>query len=373
MPHENLRNRRPKRLYDIKRRCFATDVSDSTVYAILSHRWDPNELTFKHLRRRSQNYFPFPSTTPYDFVTVDPFFRSRKYQAPLDSKFNHFCRIAFKTYGCRYVWMDSACINQDDGDELDTSIQSMYWWYKNAYVCIVYLADARDAQSLPRSSWFTRGWTLQELLAPTRLAFFYGNWTRVSSSKFDVIRGLGVSQEHQDRELFDLGLNGRILREQVAMAAGIHRNFLYLPFEPDRKHLSSVLSWAKSRTTTEPEDAVYSLISLLRVCVPHCYGEGRERALERLTIACQDPPLSPSLPMFLINRFAALPTIWDLRGAMKKFCKYHQSLRGNVSFIHVLHSHPDRATRSTYVLFTLDPLPSNSMKNFRVLQGVYEP
>lgn len=62
----------------------------------------------------------------------------------------------------------------------------MFQWYRNACRCYVYLLDvplspfdnnhALDLQSWDsdfwKSRWFTRGWTVQELLAPASVEFF---------------------------------------------------------------------------------------------------------------------------------------------------------------------------------------------------------
>ncbi|KAJ8507585.1 hypothetical protein ONZ45_g10057 [Pleurotus djamor] len=190
---------------------FETHFRAPPRYAILSHRWDVNELSFAELSDPSVLY-------------ASAFGRTFTLTSAL--KFHQFCKVAWQEYGCRYVWMDSACINQEDIDELDKSIHSIYWWYKNAYVCIVYLRDALDLKSLTKSSWFTRGWTLQELLAPERLSFYYGDWTRVSSFRFDVIRRMSGSDEHSSPLNYDVSKNAYNLRKRIAKAAGnvLHTN-----------------------------------------------------------------------------------------------------------------------------------------------------
>ncbi|KAJ8514327.1 hypothetical protein ONZ45_g8139 [Pleurotus djamor] len=190
-----------RRVFDIKTRSFTHGDHE---YAILSHRWDEVELTYKDF------------TTRHNESTSSQF-----------KKFNGFCRVASETYGCRYVWMDSLCINQGDEDELDESIRSMYYWYKNAAVCIVYLSDISPSEDITRSSWFTRGWTLQEFLAPERMVFYYKDWTPVSQSRYDIIRNSAsntASGSYQDHEgwgqCYDDDVSGNRLRERIIQAAG---------------------------------------------------------------------------------------------------------------------------------------------------------
>ncbi|KAJ8515310.1 hypothetical protein ONZ45_g7258 [Pleurotus djamor] len=217
-PYEH--SKYPTRLFDTTSRCFTTNVTRSTKYAILSHRWDEeNELTFNQLL----HYGSSPTS---------------------NQKFEKFCEVATK-YECQYVWMDSACINRDDATELENAIRSMYWWYKSADVCIVYLADAFDNESFASSSWFTRGWTLQELLAPDSMVFYYRDWTRVSKLYFDIQRWQRATQEHNDIGNQD---EGKLLRQRVAEAAGVDESLLCFGYKPSTSKLEAVLEWAENRS-----------------------------------------------------------------------------------------------------------------------------
>ncbi|KAK4120063.1 hypothetical protein N657DRAFT_702570 [Parathielavia appendiculata] len=89
-----------------------------------------------------------------------------------------------------YFWIDTCCIDKTNGAELNEAINSMFWWYRNAARCYVYLSDIFVVDNQPQpndqlsnarpswestfreSRWFTRGWTLQELLAPASVLFF---------------------------------------------------------------------------------------------------------------------------------------------------------------------------------------------------------
>ncbi|KAJ8496086.1 hypothetical protein ONZ45_g12608 [Pleurotus djamor] len=340
------RLKRPTRLFDTETRCFITDVDWCTKYAILSHRWDEeNELTFNQLL----NYGSCPTS---------------------NQKFEKFCEVARTKYECRYVWMDSACINRDDATELETSIQSMYWWYKSAHVCIVYLADACDSESFPSSSWFTRGWTLQELLAPRRMAFYYRDWTRVSQLNFDVDRDSGpwLWTPISNKETNDHanGVVRKSLRESIAEAAGVDREFLDVTFTPSTSRLGDVLMWARNRYTSRPEDAAYSLVSLLNVCLPPHYGEGEDRALDRLRHACGRNYISLVPALHLPTDGFVL-----LQNPLKsQFCRHHQAIQGQPTILHL----KTRSLLMTYILFTSLPLPSpQNIQEFAGIKSIDGP
>ncbi|KAF4584837.1 hypothetical protein EYR40_001653 [Pleurotus pulmonarius] len=146
-------------------------IREASAYAILSHRWEHEELEFSDLQRLDDE-------------------EVKGKQGFL--KFDKFCAEAKKRYKCLYVWADTACIDKNSSTELDESIRSMYTWYRNAEVCLVYLSitDRSQVESLRHDDWFQRGWTLQELLAPKRLKFFCQDWTEVypQCGAYDLIR-----------------------------------------------------------------------------------------------------------------------------------------------------------------------------------------
>ncbi|KAJ8515664.1 hypothetical protein ONZ45_g6943 [Pleurotus djamor] len=264
-PSRTLRTHRTRRLFDTQTRTF---THGSHEYAILSHRWDAKELTYDELLMQTS-------------------------ESTSNAKFNGFCKIASEMYACRYVWMDSVCINKGDVDELDESIRSMHLWYQNANDCVVYFSDVSPYGDITKSSWFTRGWTLQEFLAPKKISFFYNDWTPVSSFPFTFARfarkTVWNSMDLMDfYKGYDRSPTGDSLRTLIANAAGIDDpNILSYLYEPDPANLQVLLNWARSRQTTKPEDSAYSLISLLNICIPVNYGEGAHLAHERLTRACQ--------------------------------------------------------------------------------------
>jgi hypothetical protein len=125
--------------------------SNTPSYVILSHTWEDEEVTFQELAQ--------PSAV------------SKKGYL----KIKETCLKA-RRHGHRYAWIDTCCIDKSSSAELTESINSMFRWYKNAEVCYAFLSDFRSGASaedeLAACRWFTRGWTLQELIAPTRLRFY---------------------------------------------------------------------------------------------------------------------------------------------------------------------------------------------------------
>lgn len=52
----------------------------------------------------------------------------------------------------------------------------MFRWYKKAAICYAYISDAATVDDFDKSRWFTRGWTLQELVAPPVMRFYSSSW-----------------------------------------------------------------------------------------------------------------------------------------------------------------------------------------------------
>ena len=163
-----------------------------------------------------------------------------------------------------WAWIDTCCIDKRSSAELSEAINSMYRWYSESQVCYVYLDDvwpnfqAKDTISRPRykkfeeSRWFTRGWTLQELLAPSSLVFFDRSWTEI---------GTKLS-----------------LLTDIIIASGISNSFLE---DPRKATVAQKMSWASGRETTRIEDMSYCMLGLFGVNMPLLYGEGAN-AFKRL-------------------------------------------------------------------------------------------
>ena len=215
-------------------------------YAILSHTWgeDDEEVTFQDL-----------------------------VQSVVGSKAGYrkieFCGKQATRDGLHYVWIDTCCIDKSSSNELSEAINSMFRWYHGAAKCYVYLSgvlkdnsDENDQilgssweSAFRKSRWFTRGWTLQELIAP-------------------------VSVEFYSEEGKSLG-DRRSLEQPIHEITGIPLNALQgVPMSqfsvPER------ISWAKNRETKREEDKAYSLMGIFNIHMPLIYGEGRENAFLRL-------------------------------------------------------------------------------------------
>jgi len=141
------------------------NVKNVPPYAILSHRWRDDEVTF-----RDCDGVPNLSSNP-QIVNKTGY-----------KKLEGACSRAVQD-GLSHIWIDTCCINKSDSAEISEAINSMYSWYELSQICYAYLYDVSASQDpklkesqFRRSDWFTRGWTLQELVTPTRVVFFDAMW-----------------------------------------------------------------------------------------------------------------------------------------------------------------------------------------------------
>lgn len=203
-------------------------------YAILSHRSEAEEVTFSDMKDRSSRQ------------------KKQGWQ-----KIERACQQALQD-SIGHIWIDTCCINKDSETELSESIKSMYAYYQQAQVCYVYLFDyeAPQAHDLGRCSWFTRGWTLQELVAPKTLHFFDKTWTWFGDKT--TLRATLSNITNIDTSL----LEGKSTAKQFSVGQR--------------------MSWAALRRTTRAEDRAYSLLGIFDVDIPTNYGEGGLRAFARL-------------------------------------------------------------------------------------------
>ncbi|KAK4182006.1 NACHT domain-containing protein, partial [Podospora australis] len=177
-----------------------------------------------------------------------------------------FCGDQAWRDGLRFFWVDTCCIDKSNSVELQEAINLMFRWYRNAAKCYTYLVDVSipspdvDDKSIwepafRASRWFTRGWTLQELIAPTSVEFFSREKIRLGDRKSleKIIHSVtGIPLE---------ALRGGLLSD-----FSVH----------DR------MSWIEKRNTEREEDMAYSLFGIFDVQLPLLYGEGKEKALKRL-------------------------------------------------------------------------------------------
>jgi hypothetical protein len=218
--------------------------NDIPQYAILSHTWGPEEVTFKDMKKGNR-------TTKAGFDKI------------------RFCGEQARHDGLQYFWVDTCCIDKSSSAELAEAINSMFRWYRDAAKCYVFLSDflrtdvdntdqsyQQPWESAFRTSrWFTRGWTLQELLAPKSVEFFSQESERIGDK---------WTLEQQIHEI--TGITVHALRGAPLSQFDIEDRF----------------SWAKDRQTTREEDKAYSLLGIFNVQIPILYGEGKKKALERL-------------------------------------------------------------------------------------------
>ena len=213
-------------------------LSDRNIppYAILSHTWGCDEVTFEDLEQGIAG-----SRVGYQKII--------------------FCGEQAAGDKLQYFWVDTCCIKKSSDAELTSSLNSMFRWYRNASKCYVYLSDvsaciedSQRAVAFRKSGWFTRGWTLPELLAPESVEFF---------SKEGVLLGSKVSLKEYISD---------ITRIPVQALLGNIRTY-----SPQER-----ISWVNGRETEEDEDIVYCLLGICDVTMPIIYGEREEKALRRL-------------------------------------------------------------------------------------------
>ncbi|KAL9584034.1 MAG: hypothetical protein Q9212_002356 [Teloschistes hypoglaucus] len=198
-------------------------------YAILSHTWGQQEVSHEMISRP-------------EAIKLAGY-----------SKIAACCRLA-AAQGLHYAWIDTCCIDKKSSAELSEAINSMWRWYEKSAVCYAYIQDCeiascRDPEHLRdkfrNSRWFTRGWTLQELLAPTKLVFYDTEWNEIGDRKgmtADIHHATGIDDEHQQH--------------------------------PRDASCAIKMSWMSKRQTTRVEDLAYSLLGLFDVYMPLIYGEG---------------------------------------------------------------------------------------------------
>jgi hypothetical protein len=213
-----------------------TDFTDTDVplYAILSHRWGDDEVSLQEMQR-------------HDPRAVD----KAGYKKVLA-----MCKIA-ASHGFQYAWADTCCIDKTSSAELSEAINSMYRWYQDSTICYTYLGDVthhpftkpRPGSDFHKSSWFTRGWTLQELIAPSTVIFFDAAWQEIGTKAS--------------------------LCSTLSHITGIPETIL-AGESPETASIAQRMSWASSRRATRTEDTAYSLMGLFNVNMPMLYGEGKK-------------------------------------------------------------------------------------------------
>ncbi|KAE8846566.1 hypothetical protein HRS9139_01133 [Pyrenophora teres f. teres] len=250
--------------YDAPGRLVLTDFRGKTTprYAILSHRWSDSEVLIEDIssgtyKEKEEGY--------------------RKLR---------FCANQAVQDGLQYFWIDTCCIDRWNNNERSKAINSMFQWYKNAALCYVFLSDVSVSTatepvqpsdweaSFRASAWFTRGWTLQELIAPVSVEFFSRERRRIGDKK------------SLDQLIHDI--------TNIPLAA--LRNRPLHEFDTSERR-----RWVGNRRTKEEEDIVYCLLGILGVSMPTAYGEGQESARSRLQAELEETSNAPSIIQFSQN------------------------------------------------------------------------
>ncbi|KAI1209682.1 heterokaryon incompatibility protein-domain-containing protein [Annulohypoxylon truncatum] len=228
-------------------------------YAVLSHTWEDEEITF-------QKFSDLASARNTRGFT----------------KIEKTCQLAKEKYGLEYAWVDTCCIDKTSSAELSEAINSMYRWYQAAAVCFVYLSDMPpnpdgishgpgedDAgikdlthERLGKCKWFTRCWTLQELLAPKNVEFYDAGWDFIETKNLWLLEPLSDIT----------GINTACLR-----------NGSQIWDQP----IGTRMQWASNRRATRPEDTAYCLLGIFDINMPLLYGEGSKAFLRLQEEICK--------------------------------------------------------------------------------------
>lgn len=257
---------------------------DRPPYAILSHTWGDDEVTLQQFSR------------PDDI---------RKHGGY--TKIVSACEVASKR-GLAYIWVDTICIDKTNSSELAEAIKLMFQWYQDSALCLAYLVDVHEASAshgagafqFSISRWFTRGWTLQELIAPSSVDFFNSDWVRIGTRDdlaADISAITRISQVYLTRmpgDLFPsdsyyLNLSPRQLFALDRARGEFSRRQLILSAP-----VAERMSWASNRKTTREEDRAYCLLGIFDVNIPLLYGEGGQ-AFQRLQMEILRHRFDPTL------------------------------------------------------------------------------
>ena len=238
-----------------------------TKYAILSHTWGEDELLFDDVKQGSQHI----PTHKEGFAKV-----------------RGSCAKA-KEDGYEWMWIDTCCIDKSSSAELSEAINSMFKWYMRAAVCYAYISDLGiNGGELRRSRWFGRGWTLQELIAPSGVIFLNEKWERIGDR----------SSMHS--ELADITkIDARFLRPRQGSPSKVLKML-------SEVSIATRISWAAERETTREEDIAYCLLGILEVNMPLLYGEGGDKAFRRLQSEVLQTPNSADFSILAIHKWLTL-------------------------------------------------------------------
>ncbi|KAH8586629.1 hypothetical protein B0O99DRAFT_665671 [Bisporella sp. PMI_857] len=254
------------------------------AYAILSHTWGEEEVVYQDLKKGKDKS-----------KTVNKA-GWRKIQ---------FCAKQAAVDGLEYFWVDTCCIDKKNAVELGAAINFMFRWYQDAARCYVYLSDVSKpdtgvddqrawGEAFRKSRWFTRGWTLQELIAPRLVDFFSSEGGRLGSK---------LSLESKICEI--TGIANKALRRR---------------------------SWAEHRNTTIEEDEAYCLIGIFDVSMVPNYGERKDQAFRRLEDEIHRMYKGVDFEQFAVGlNLASFPEATQFVAREKELSKMHELLQDHSS------------------------------------------
>ena len=176
------------------------------------------------------------------------------------------CALEARWRGLDYIWVDTCCIDKSNEAELDYAINHMFDWYRDANFCYVFLSDcssstwfslsSKDQQAtLMRCKWFSRGWTLQELLAPKHLKFYSAEGYYLG-----------------DRESF---------RDAISEVTKIPASALFPDTDLATFSVQDRFGWLRPRKVMREEDRAYCMLGIMKATMAIQYGEG-SRSMTRL-------------------------------------------------------------------------------------------
>jgi hypothetical protein len=282
------------RLIDVKTlELQSFNDNDIPKYAILSHTWGPDEVSYQEMtwinRIKAFSSSLSQPSPPASISSSGQDEQSAVMLASMEmllrgswnpgadsngmtkedllkrsgySKIVKAAKIA-KRLGYFWIWIDTCCIDKSSSAELQEAINSMYRWYRQAGACIVYLSDvsrptAENFRTLSGYAqtailscrWLKRGWTLQELVASNFCNFYYQDWKLMGSKSYFL--------------------------KELSHATGIPTSVLEDPRAVHDVSVAERMSWASNRETTRLEDIGYCLLGLFDIQMPLLYGEGNK-------------------------------------------------------------------------------------------------
>ncbi|KIJ62296.1 hypothetical protein HYDPIDRAFT_158118 [Hydnomerulius pinastri MD-312] len=241
-----------RNMVDPQRRDAIRDlVINKLQYVIFSHRWQAEEPTFLDMTSNDSEH---------NLITMPGYHKLMKF---LDKT---------AELGYHLAWSDTCCIDKRSSAELEEAIRSMFQWYRRARICVAYLADSSSLADFPREPWFTRGWTLQELLAPEVIKFYGRGWVPLGD--------VGMESDKDNPAILKALSNVTTIPESQLLS-----------FTPGVRDAYMKMKWASTRRTTKIEDTAYCLLGIFDLSIPVSYGEGRwafHRLMEALILRCNE-------------------------------------------------------------------------------------